>query len=375
MRIIDESLILEDRQVRKTIGTYILALPDFDNRMRTTHFPALETGRSSTSQQSPPIRPYVEVIDENGKKKKKSLGMAFQTLSKHGEFGDIRAMFVPNSNHIFVNVDSSQAEARVVFKLANDEQALIDIDTHDYHSLTASWFFGGTELSYSKKILGYEHPIRFAGKTLRHACHLGAAKRRAAIEVNTQARKYKINIKIDESIADKAIRIFHQKQPKIQQIFHTSVIECLKRDRVLIAPIPYGINSRYGGRRTFYERYDDELFRQAFSYLPQRAVSDNTKAAGMRIKQQFRSCKIVLESHDALLFMIRENELDDFVPIVKNEFERPIRFETCSIARSDLIIPCEIEWGTNYLELKKLKFHDEPLLKVVNESPRSFSVE
>jgi hypothetical protein len=33
-------------------------------------------------------------------------------------------------------------------------------------------------------------PIRFAGKTLRHAGHLGAQKRRAATEVNTQARKY-----------------------------------------------------------------------------------------------------------------------------------------------------------------------------------------
>ena len=35
-------------------------------------------------------------------------------------------------------------------------------------------------------------PIRFAGKTLRHAGHLGAGKRRAATELNTQARKYKI---------------------------------------------------------------------------------------------------------------------------------------------------------------------------------------
>jgi len=276
---------------------------------------------------------------------------------------------------IFVNCDSQQAEARVVFKLANDENALIDIDTHDYHSLTASWFMGGTEASYSKKVLGYEHPIRFLGKTLRHAAHLGASHRRAKVEINTQARKYKIPIKVDESLCDKALKIFHTKQPKIQQIFHTSVIECLKKNRVLIAPIPYGINSRYGGRRTFYERYDDELFRQAFSYLPQRAVSDNTKAAGMRIKSQFPSCKIVLESHDALLFMVSESELDDFVPIVKNEFERPINFETCSISRSELIIPCEIEVGTNYLELKKLKFHDEPLLKVVNESPRSFLVD
>ena len=36
-------LILEDRKVRKTISTYMMALPDFDGRMKTTCFPCLET--------------------------------------------------------------------------------------------------------------------------------------------------------------------------------------------------------------------------------------------------------------------------------------------------------------------------------------------
>ena len=63
-------------------------------------------------------------------------------------------------------------------------------------------------------------PIRFAGKTLRHAGHLGAGQRRAATELNTQARKYKIPITIDEAIANRALKIFHTKQPQIQKIFH-----------------------------------------------------------------------------------------------------------------------------------------------------------
>lgn len=87
--------ILENRRVRKSISTYLMALPDFDGRMRTTYFLCLETGRSSTGQQDPPIRPQVEVKDEEGKKKKKNLGMAFQTISKHSEFGDIREMLIP----------------------------------------------------------------------------------------------------------------------------------------------------------------------------------------------------------------------------------------------------------------------------------------
>jgi len=352
-------LILEDRRVRKSISTYLMALPDYDGRMRTTYFPCLDTGRSSTGQQDPPIRPSIQVVGEDGKKKEKSLGIAFQTMTKHGDVGaDIRGMYVPDNDideEVFVQADSSQAEARVVWLLAEDYEALRLVDEIDYHALTASWFFGGTEADYSKKVLGYEHPIRFAGKTLRHAGHLGAGKRRAATSVNTDARKYKVPISITEAIAERALIIFHGKQPKIQQVFQNGVIECLKRNRQLVAGIPYGINSKIGGQRTFFERFGEELFRQGFSYIPQRSISDNTKAAGLRLRERIPGIKIVMESHDALLFSISKSKLPLWIPIIKEEFERPIDFSNCSLPRRELIIPCEIETGYNYRDLKKFK--------------------
>ena len=215
----------------------------------------------------------------------------------------------------------------------------------------------------------YESPIRFAGKTLRHAGHLGAAKRRASTSVNTDARKYKIPslsgrpgeyLQITEAIADKALKIFHQKQPKIQGVFHAGIVEALKTRRKLHSAIPYGIESPVGPSRIFYERWGEELFRQAFSYIPQRTVSDNTKAAGLRIKAAFPECKIVLEAHDALLFLVREEYLEDFVSLVRQEFERPINFAVCSLPRTDLVIPCEVEYGHDYKNFKKFKFVEEP---------------
>lgn len=369
-------LILEDRRVRKSISTYLMALPDYDGRMRTTYFPCLDTGRTSTGQQDPPIRPIVEVVDENGKKKDKVLGIAFQTMTKHGDIGaDIRGMYVPDDFHyewigehlipyaepeVFVQADSSQAEARVVWLLANDEEALRLVDEIDYHAWTASWFFGGVEADYSKKVLGYEHPTRFVGKTLRHAGHLGAGPKRAAIEVNTSARKYKIPVAITQAIAEQALKVFHSKQPRIQQIFQHDVIECLKQKRQLTAPLPYGIDAPMGGKRTFFERWGDELFRQGFSYIPQRAVSDNTKAAALRIKKQIPLIKIVMESHDALLFSIPISKKPEWIPIIRKEMERPINFSKCSLPRRHLKIPCEIEIGYNYRDLSKFK--DIPII-------------
>ncbi len=65
--------ILEARRVRKTISNNLTAIPDFDGKMRTTYFVCLDTARTSTGQQEPPIRPIQEVIeiDDNGKKHKK----------------------------------------------------------------------------------------------------------------------------------------------------------------------------------------------------------------------------------------------------------------------------------------------------------------
>jgi hypothetical protein len=273
------------------------------------------------------------------------------------------------NEYCFLQADSAQAEARVVFLLANDEQALKDLDEHDYHALTASWFFGGTEDDYSKRKLGYESPIRFAGKTLRHAGHLGAGKRRAAISVNTDARKYKINLPpITEAIADRALKIFHMKQPKIQKVFHAGIVAQLQNpenQRRLYASIPYGIESPVGPPRTFYERWGDELFRQAYSYIPQRSVTDNTKAAGLRIKKRFPECRIILEAHDALLFEIRREYAEDFGKIVKEEFERPINFSVCSLRRRSLVIPCEIEIGDNYQEMSKFKLISSPNDEIV----------
>ena len=348
---------LERRRVKKTLSTYLTAIPDYDGKMRTTCFMCLETGRTSTSQQNPPIRPLFDVVGNGKKTDMKVMGASFQVLTKHGDIGaDVRGMYEPDEEEIFVQLDSSQAEARVVFNLATDEQALKDIDEHDFHALTSSWFFGGTEEDYSKKVLGYESPIRFAGKTLRHAGHLAAGARRAATELNTQARKYKISIKITEAIAERALKIFHAKQPLIQRVFHAQVAETIKATRKLVAPLPYGIDAPCGGIRIFYERYGHDLDRQAFAYLPQRAVTDNTKAAGIRIKKQFPEAKIILEAHDALLFSVRHEYLDNFIPLAKREMERPINFLNCSLPRRFLKIPCEVEVGENYKDLKNYKF-------------------
>ncbi len=351
-------LILESRRVKKTIDTYLLTPSDFDGKMRTSFFVCLETGRSSTQQQDPPIRPYVEYKDaSDGKKKERSIGMAFQTITKHGDIGqDIRKMLVPDKGHVFIQADLSQAEARVVTLLADDNERLKLYDTHDIHALSAARFFGGVEYDYSKAKWGFECPERFAGKTLTHAFHLDASPRRASIELNTQARKAKIDFTISEGEVKKKQKIFHDSFPRLKGVFHNGIISALEKDRRLIAPVPFGIRADKGGTRIFFDRWGSELNRQAFSYIPQRTVSEHTKAAGLRIRRDHRWIKIVNEAHDALLFMVPESRAQECAEIARFEMTRPIDFSGCTLSRGMLVIPSDIEYGYNYMELSKFKF-------------------
>ena len=304
----------------------------------------------------PPIRPEHRYKDEKGKLHKKCIGTAFQTLTKHGDIGaDIRSMYIADPGHVFINADSSQAEARVIFLLAGEDLSLFD--NHDLHALTASWFVGGSEDDWSKKKLGYEHPNRFLGKTLRHAGHLGARARRAANEVNTQASKYRIDIQINEVKAEFALNIFHLKQPKIRGVFQNGVKDCIDATRQLRAAIPYGIDADDAPVRTFFERAGDELYRQAFSYIPQRSITDNTKAAALRIRRRINGIRILVESHDSLTFMIPIDCVSQYVKVIKEEMERPLDFSRCSIPRGSLSIPCEIEIGENYQQFTS--YHDK----------------
>ena len=327
-------LILEHRRVDKSLG-YLKAEPDYDERMKTTFLiTGTENFRTSTNNLEPPIRPD-------------QCGWAFQTVSKHGDIGnDLRSILIADPGYIIVNIDQGQAEARVCSLLADDEATLISYDTIDKHALTASQFFGGTEASYSKKLLGYECPERFVGKTLRHAYHLGIGKHEAMINVNTDARKYKIPIRISEWRAGECLKILASDTPKIQTVFHDTIQRLLHEDRRIIGT--------YGASRYFYDPMDTrDLWKGAYSFIPQQTVSDKTKQVLLKVIKYLWDVKVVCESHDALTFLIRERVLNERIEEIMSWFLEPIDFSNCSIKRRSLIIPCDVEVGIDYCNLQR----------------------
>lgn len=329
-------IVLEHRRVAKTIGTYLAVNLDYDGRLKTTYFiTGTESFRTSTQILKPPLRD-------------REIGWAIQTVTKHGDTGsDLRSILVADKGYVFINIDQSQAEARVCSLLASDEETLRLYDTNDIHALTASEIFGGTESSWSKKVLGFECPERFCGKTARHAYHLAIGKRELMINMNTDAKKYNIPLNISEWKAGQILEALRKMTPRIQDVYHAQIKEHLSKDRRL-----YGT---FGASFYLFEDWGNDLFKAAYSRIPQQTVSDKTKMVMLACQKEIWDCPIVGESHDALLFLCPIRKVDDYVEFIQSQFAIPIDFSRCSLPRRSLVIPTDVELGENYEQLRKYR--------------------
>ncbi len=340
------SCIINIRRLRNARSKIASPL-DYDGRMKTaTRLGGTETGRTSTSTLDTVLRPL-------------PMGMSFHSVTKHGELGgDIRKMFIPSIIHsineedqlVFFNIDLSQAEARVVALLAEDEETLdwfakgIDI-----HARTASWCFDGSEELFQKGKgkNGDDPPERHVGKTTRHAAGYGMGKRRLAQIVNTDARRFHIDINISEWRAGKILEIFHGRSPKIQGVFHEQIRRVAYNNRILKTP--------YGRVRQFNDRLNEELFKEMYAYIPQSVVSDHLKWGMLETKRKFPWLRIIVEAHDAFCAELPRKYVNEVAQFAKEKLETPIDFSNCTLSRGQLIIPADIEVGSNYKDLKKYK--------------------
>ena len=335
--------ILFTRRLKKALGTYFLAVPDFDGRMRTSvRIAGAETGRTSNSLLKSPVRPTI-VVKIGKKKKKKSIGLAFQTLTKYGDGAEVREIFEADEDEEFIEIDQSQAEARVVALLGRDVATLNMFGRVDIHKLTASWIFGVPPDKISKE-------LRFIGKTTRHAGNYGMRKRRLMFLVNTDAKRYGIDIEISEWRAGEILDAFHQHNPSIREVFHVEVEQALLNNMMTLV-------NPFGRRRQFLSRWNDELLREAFAQIPQSTVADQTKKAGLEIVDTLPEAKkwLGLEAHDALVALVPRHRRDDYLRVAIPAFERSIDFTFCTLQRDSLIIPCEVKVGRNYGQLKEIE--------------------
>lgn len=328
------------RRTSKTIGTYFLAPPDYDGRMRTVYRLAVteegrnggtETGRTSTSVLKSPVRP-------------EKMGWALQTVTKHGDIGqDALDILIADPGYVLISVDASQAEARACANYSNDEETLKRFDTEDIHRRTASWCL---DIPYEK--INKKDPERQIGKTVRYLRQYRGEKRRLMYTIMSDAFRYDIDLHVSEWKCGKILEKFDAYTPKIRDVFWHGVETQLDIDRTLITP--------HGRRRTFFGKWDDNLFREAYPYLCSAMVRDHLTGAMFKLEDAKPDTLFMMEWHDAYTVMVKEKDKEEYFQLIREGMETPINFDKCSLKRPDLIIPCEIKWGYSMGEMKEVKF-------------------
>jgi DNA polymerase-1 len=300
--------ILEYRKIKKLLSTYIDALPTLlspvDGKVHTTYNQATtSTGRLSSTN---PNLQNIPIKDEEGK--------------------EIRRAFIPDSGCLFLSVDYSQIELRIMAHLSEDKNMLEAFRSgQDIHAATAAKIFG-------IPISEVTRDMRRKAKTANFGIIYG-------ISVFGLAEQ----LRIPRGEAKELIDGYFATFPDVKTYMEHSIAVARKKGyvetifhRKRFLP---DINSRNAVVRGYAER-------NAINAPIQGSAADIIKVAMNRIYKRFKEgnlqSRMIMQVHDELNFNVFPDELDKVKQIVVDEMEHAIELKV------PLVAECGV--GQNWLE-------------------------
>lgn len=339
------SSIIAARKIHKVLEILELHLHP-DERFRCEfNLAGTENARTSAGQTTDQF-----VYLEGNSVKVANLGHSLQTIGKHGfsingiTYGqDMRSMFVPSPGMSFVEVDLSQAEARVDTILAGNFDLLSIFDGPvGIHRLTGSWAYNCEPSDIKKSTLVDGVDRYHVAKQIRHSYERN-------IQAETLRVKFLPQLPLSECV--RLLKVLDHRQPEIKEKFHREVRAALDApSHCLVAP--------NGRRRDFFDRIDKATYNEGISFLPQAIVSDQTKFAGILPTAAASEgwAWLLTEQHDGVLYETPTERAEELGQLYKRNVEEPIDFRSCTLSRDfNLTIPAEISIGTNWYTMKEIK--------------------
>jgi len=301
-------IVIDIRERMKLVSTYLEKTYDKEedgsHRARTTfNIAGTETGRLSSSE---------TVYGTGGN---------LQNVPK----GICRRMFIPDTGKVFVNADLSQAEARVVAYLAQDERLIKLFENGgDIHRRNAANIFGKPEGEVTEE-------QRELAKRITHASNY-------KIGPVTFAKESGLSVAESKRVLNQ----YYANYPRIK-MWHMQVESQLRKSRSMTTPL--------GRKRTFFNRWSEQLTREGIAYVPQSTVVDIVNDALREMYGIFRNTEtnILLQIHDAILLQTPIDDIVKTIEIVTRCMTRPV-----TINHRTLTIPCDISVGGNWNDMKKV---------------------
>jgi len=296
-------LVLEIRGLIKLVSTYLEASIDNDDRFRCSYLlTGTESGRLASRK---------SIYGTGGNLQNVPRGIA-------------REVFIPDEGKMFISADLSQAEARVVAYLADDQKLIDALEAGgDVHKRVASIMFNTS----------YENVTteqRELGKRIVHASNYGMGPRKFA-ELTGMSQRDAID----------KMNLFHNTFPKIK-MWHMSIEQKLGKTRLLETPM--------GRKRIFFGRWSDSLIRDAYSYIPQSTVADLTLRGMYQVYCNLpEDWDLVFNIHDEVVIqapIMEGNELEEALHSMAKWMSVPIE-----VNGKLLKIPVGVQYGMNWNEV------------------------
>lgn len=268
-------------------------------------------------------------------------GFALQTPPK-----PVRRYMLCDEGTMFADIDLSQAEIRIVAEIAPEPTMLNAFAAEmDIHTLTGSLLSGmpyeeiarQDEKGIPSPIGDGLHTWREWGKKCDLAFNYGRGPVQFAIDCEIEVREGKL-------LKNRYFNIY----PGIT-MFHSWIENDLRRNnQTLMNP--------YGRKRTFMDRYSDEMKRQAYNFIPQSTVADKINRDGISYiyyNQQWSSTvEILNQMHDSITMQLDASKSwvkhAEALLKLRDSLARPIAWRAL-----ELKIPVSASFGLNLQKASK----------------------
>jgi DNA polymerase-1 len=300
--------VLEYRGLRKLLSTYVEALPLLVNkntgRIHTSFNQAVAaTGRLSSNN---PNLQNIPVRDERGR--------------------EIRKAFVPEKDHVFLSVDYSQIELRLMAHLSEDQSMIADfLSGNDIHAATAAKIFG-------VEIKDVTREMRSRAKTANFGIIYG---------ISSYGLSERLTIGRKE--AKELIDGYFGSYPGIKVYMDESISKA--RDKGYVTTM-FGRKRYLPDIHSRNQVVRGNAERNAINAPIQGSAADIIKIAMVRIHRRLKEenylSKMILQVHDELIFEAVLPELERLKEMVILEMSNAV----------ELKVPLKVDWGTgaNWLE-------------------------
>ena len=302
-------LVLRYRRAQK-LGEFVAeARVDDDGRMRSSYGIDTDTGRLSS------------------KTNPRGTGSNAQNQDR-----SIRGMFVPDMDCVFVEVDASQGESRIVGMLSEDKK-LVDMartppDEFDIHRYNAAIVFGVRESDVTKE-------QRYLGKRAVHASNYGMEGGMLS------AVLAKDGIFLDDKECQALIDRYLDAFPAIVRWQQRVRIEIL-RHRMLANRWGRFLDLRH-------EVLNKHTYKRGYAFGPQSNLVGLVNLWGWLpfvqwIRDTKRAVRINAHMHDALLFSARPDDVAACVTQLVSTLSRPCTYSPAGA----LVMPLTVKVGHSW---------------------------